>query len=267
MHKLLVDSHCHLNYIDLDPWQGNMKAVLTAARAMNVGYFLNVCIHPEKFPALLKTALEYPNVWISVGLHPNESIDEEVTVEQLVQWASHPKVIALGETGLDFHGKNYDCKIQENRFRNHIRAARIVKKPLIIHTRDAVNETLAILLEEQAKEVGGVLHCFTENLFMAQTAIEKLGFYISFSGILTFKNSDALKDIARQLPLESLLVETDAPYLAPTPFRGKSNQPAYVHYVAQTLAALHQISLQTVTVQTTQNFFQLFGHAKPTHLF
>lgn len=259
---LLVDSHCHLDRLDLQLFQGNIEAVLSQAKSAGVGYFLNVCIHTDTFPTLLAMANASEVMSVSVGLHPTESISQEPTVDQLASLAEHPKVAALGETGLDYYRANYDRTTQQLRFRNHIRAAKRVKKPLIIHTRHAVNDTLAILEEEGAAEIGGVLHCFTEDLHMAQTAIEKFQFYVSFSGILTFKNSSSLRETASRLPLNRLLIETDAPYLAPVPYRGKPNQPAYVRYVAETLAFLHDISVEKVGQQTSDNFFTLFKCAK-----
>jgi TatD DNase family protein len=259
----LVDSHCHLDRLDLTPFNHNFQAALESAKAAHVSHFLNVCVHPESFPTLLKMAENEPAMSVSIGLHPTESIEIEPSVDQLIQWAMHPKVVAIGETGLDYYYPNYDKATQLARFRTHIRAAKAVNKPLIIHTRHAVEDTLAILKEERAETVGGVLHCFTEALTMAQTAIQQFQFYVSFSGILTFKNSQILRETARQLPLNRLLIETDAPYLTPVPFRGKPNQPAYVHYVAETLAALHKVSFEVVAHQTTHNFFNLFQQAKP----
>lgn len=254
----LVDSHCHLDRLDLSPLGGGLSQVIKAAKEVGVGHFLNVCIHPKNFPHLLAMAIDEPAMSVSVGLHPTEIITKEPTVEELVSYAQHFKVVALGETGLDYYYDGAQKEKQQLRFRRHIRAARQVRKPLIIHTRSAVQDTLTILEEENAAEVGGVLHCFTEDLSMAQTAIDKFNFYVSFSGILTFKNSKLIQQTAQQLPLERLLIETDAPYLTPVPFRGKANQPAYVKYTAQKLADLHAVSLETVAHHTTTNFFKLF---------
>lgn len=262
MNSFLVDSHCHLDRLDLSPFNNNLQAALAAAKSSNIAHFLNVCVHPDDFPSLLNMAIGEPTMSVSVGLHPTETILQEPTIDQLVAWANHPKVVAIGETGLDYYHPNYDKTTQLLRFRTHIRAAKKVNKPLIIHTRHAVEDTLTLLEEEGAKEVGGVLHCFTEDLEMAKTAIEKFQFYVSFSGILTFKNSSILRETARQLPLDRLLIETDAPYLTPVPFRGKPNQPAYVRYVAETLALLHNVSFEKVAYQTTDNFFKLFKQAK-----
>jgi TatD DNase family protein len=261
----LVDSHCHLDQLDLTAFEGALQNALVAAQTVNVKYFLNVCIHPKTIPTLLNLAESRQDMCISVGLHPTETVHQEPTVDQLVAWSTHPKVVALGETGLDYYRQTdrADHMIQQQRFRNHIRAAKVVNKPLIIHTRHAIEDTLKILEEEQAQTVGGVLHCFSETLAMAQTAIAQLGFYISFSGILTFKNAAWLRNTASQLPLNRLLIETDAPYLTPEPFRGKqANHPAYVVYVAKTLAQLHQVSFEEIAQQTSDNFFQLFQHTR-----
>jgi TatD DNase family protein len=259
---VLVDSHCHLDHLDLTPFQGDLNKALQAAYEAQVKYFLNVCIHPNTFDTLLSMAKNRSDMAVSIGLHPTESIEQEPTVEQLTAWAAHPRVAAIGETGLDYCRSDTDRALQQHRFRNHIQAAKQVNKPLIIHTRSAVEDTLSILKEENAQAVGGVLHCFTESLEMAQYAIAELNFYVSFSGILTFKNAESLRDIARQLPLDRLLIETDSPYLTPMPFRGKSpNQPAYVSYVAHTLAQIHDVSFEEVAKKTTHNFFELFRHA------
>ncbi len=257
----LVDSHCHLDKIDLAPFKNNLQSVLQSARSACVKHFLTVCIHPNEFKGLLHIAEQNKDISVSIGLHPTEEVENEPSVTQLAQWAKHPKVVAIGETGLDYYHENYNKFLQQQRFQNHIRAAKQVQKPLIVHTRNAVEDTLSLLETEGAAEVGGVLHCFTENLKMAEYVIEKLNFYISFSGILTFKNSISLQMVARQLPLHRLLIETDSPYLAPVPYRGKSNQPAYVSYVAHTLAHLKNLTVEKVAEQTTKNFFDLFQSA------
>ena len=212
---------------------------------------------------MLASAEQFADVSASVGVHPTERVAKEATLSELIRLAQHPKVIALGETGLDYYRENTAKTQQQARFRQHIRAAIAVNKPLIVHTRQAKEDTLAILKEEGAHQVGGVLHCFTEDLAMAEAAIEA-NFYISFSGILSFKKATELKSIAQHLPLQRLLIETDSPYLAPMPFRGKPNQPAYVRYVAETLAELRQSPLDKVAEQTSTNFFTLFKDAKST---
>jgi len=229
---MLVDSHCHLNFPDL---ASNLPAVLEAMRDNGVACALCVGVTLKEFPAVLAIAERHANIYASVGVHPDYEGEPEIKVEQLVSLAAHPRVVAIGETGLDYYRLQGDLEWQRTRFRTHIRAAIEVKKPLIIHTRSAAEDTLRIMREEGAERVGGVMHCFTESLEVAEQAMA-LGFYISFSGILTFKNAAMLKDVARRIPLERILVETDSPYLAPVPYRGKTNQPAYVKYVAEEIA-------------------------------
>ena len=226
-----------------------------------VGHALCVSVTLDKFPEVLKLAELYDNFYASVGVHPDYEDIEEPSVGALVSLAQHPKIVAIGETGLDYFRLTGDLEWQRERFRTHIRAAILANKPLIIHTRSAAEDTIRIMREEGANKVGGVMHCFTENLEVALQAIE-LGFYISFSGIVTFKNATQIKEVAQAIPLDKILVETDSPYLAPVPFRGKTNQPAYVKYVAQEIANLRGISLDAVMQATTQNFFTLFKHAK-----
>jgi TatD DNase family protein len=225
-----------------------------------VGHALCVCVTLDKFSEVLKLAESYDNFYASVGVHPDYEDIEEPTVEELVRLAQLSKVVAIGETGLDYFRLTGDLEWQRKRFRTHIQAAILAGKPLIIHTRSAAEDTLRIMQEEGAYKVGGVMHCFTESMDVAQAAI-KMGFYISFSGIVTFKNAAQLKEVAQAIPLDKILLETDSPYLAPVPFRGKTNQPAYVKYVAQEIANLRGISLDAVTQTTTQNFFTLFKHA------
>jgi TatD DNase family protein len=226
-----------------------------------VGHALCVSVTLDKFPEVLSLAEQYENFYASVGVHPDYEDIEEPSVYMLVQLANHPKIVAIGETGLDYFRLTGDLEWQRERFRTHIRAAVIANKPLIIHTRSAAQDTLRIMQEEGANRVAGVMHCFTESLEVAYAAIE-MGFYISFSGIVTFKNATQLKNVAKAIPLDRVLVETDSPYLAPTPFRGKTNQPAYVRYVAQEIATLRGISLEEVMMATTYNFFNLFKQAK-----
>ena len=255
---MLVDSHCHLNFPEII---ANIQSVRLSMQEAQVGHALCVSVTLDKFPEVLSLAEQYENFYASVGVHPDYEDIEEPSVDMLVQLANHPKIVAIGETGLDYFRLTGDLEWQRKRFRTHIRAAVIANKPLIIHTRSAAEDTLRIMQEEGANRVGGVMHCFTESLEVAQAAIE-MGFYISFSGIVTFKNATQLKDVAKAIPLDRMLVETDSPYLAPTPFRGKTNQPAYVRYVAQEIATLRGISLEEVMVATTYNFFNLFKQAK-----
>lgn len=256
---MLIDSHCHLNLLDLTPYNGDLSLALQAANQQDVQHFLCVCVDLEHFPDLIAIVEKYPQVWTTLGLHPTETIAQEPTTEALIKLANHPKVIGIGETGLDYYRCEGDTEWQRQRFRNHIRAAIALKKPLIIHSRMASIDTIAILKEEKADTVGGVLHCFTESWEMAQAALD-IGFYISFSGIITFPNAKDLREVAKKVPLESMLIETDSPYLAPVPFRGKSNEPAYVRYVAETLATLKNVDFATIASHTTENFHQLFGH-------
>lgn len=256
---MLVDSHCHLNFPELSE---NIEAVRASMVESQVGHALCVSVTLDKVHEVLALAEAYDNFYASVGVHPDYENIEEPTVDVLVKLAEHPKAIAIGETGLDYFRLTGDLAWQRERFRTHIRAAIIANKPLIIHTRSAAEDTIRIMREERADLVGGVMHCFTESLEVAQQAIA-LGFYISFSGIVTFKNAGQLKEVAKVIPLDRILVETDSPYLAPIPFRGKTNQPAYVRYTALEIAQLRGIDLDTVMQATTQNFFRLFADAKP----
>lgn len=255
---MFVDSHCHLNFPELSE---NIQSVRQLMHDEKVGHALCISVTLDKFPEVLGLAEQYENFYASVGVHPDYENIQEPTVEELVKLANHPKVVAIGETGLDYFRLTGDLEWQRERFRTHIRAAIITQKPLVIHTRKAVDDTLSIMREEGVERAGGVLHCFTENLEMALAGIE-MGFYISFSGIVTFKNALELKEVAKQIPLERMLIETDSPYLAPMPFRGKTNQPAYVKYVAQEIANLRGISVEEVAKATTANFFKLFKHTK-----
>ncbi len=242
-----------------------MPAVRAAMQEAQVGHALCVSVTLDKVHEVIALAEQYDNFYASVGVHPDYENIEEPTAATLVQLANHPKVVAIGETGLDYFRLTGDLEWQRARFRTHIRAAIIANKPLIIHTRNAAEDTITIMREEQAQLVGGVMHCFTESLEMALQAIA-LGFYISFSGIVTFKNATQLKEVVKAIPLDRILVETDSPYLAPIPFRGKTNQPAYVHYTAQEIAHLRGITLQEVMEETTRNFFSLFTAATPCNL-
>ena len=255
---MLVDSHCHLNFSE---FTDNIHAVRQLMHESEVGHALCVSVTLDKFPEVLSLAEQFENFYASVGVHPDYEDIEEPSVQQLVDLAKHPKIVAIGETGLDYFRLTGDLEWQRERFRTHIRAAILADKPLIIHTRSAAEDTLKIMADEGANKVVGVMHCFTENLEVALAAIE-MGFYISFSGIVTFKNAAQIKEVAQAIPLDKILVETDSPYLAPVPFRGKTNQPAYVKYVAQEVANLRGISLEAVMQATTNNFFTLFKHAK-----
>ncbi len=252
---MLVDSHCHLNFPEL---QSNMEQIRASMHDNQVGHALCISVTLKDFPQVLTLAETYPNFFASVGVHPDYEDEPPFTVDDLVNLANHPKVIAIGETGLDYFRLTGDLKWQRERFRTHIRAAIKSQKPLVIHTRSAAEDTLRIIREENAQLVGGVLHCFTESLDVALEAID-LGFYISFSGIVTFKNAVMLKEVASQLPLDRILVETDSPYLAPIPYRGKINQPAYVKHVAEELSRIRNVPLAEIMEATTANFFRLFN--------
>lgn len=253
----LIDSHCHLNMLDLALYPNGIEEIFNNARQLGVEQMLCVGVDLQHFPEVLHYAETYPQVYASVGLHPTSQEKQEPSVEQLVELAQHPKVIAIGETGLDYYRVEQGTAWQQARFRRHIQAAKHLAKPLIIHTRQARQDTLAILRAEQAADVGGVLHCFTEDWAMAKAALD-LNFYISFSGIVTFKNATELQAIAKRMPLDRMLVETDAPYLTPVPYRGKPNQPAYTRLVAEFIAELRQEPLEKIAEQTTANFFKLF---------
>ena len=250
----LVDSHCHLDFPEFD---GKLDQMREEMRASGVTHALCISVNFAGFPKVLALAEAYDNFFASVGVHPDQEDRTDVDPARLVELARHPRVVAIGETGLDYYRASGDLEWQRERFRAHIRAARECRKPLVIHTRQAAEDTLTIMREEGAAEVGGVMHCFTESQAMADAAIA-LGFHISFSGIVTFKNAGALKDVARAVPLERLLVETDSPYLAPVPHRGKTNRPALVRHVAEEVARLRGIPLGELAAATTYNFFSLF---------
>lgn len=254
---MFVDSHCHINFPEL---AADLDGILAAMRSNAVSHALCVSVNLETLPQVLHISERFPNVYASVGVHPDNQGGEEPTVGRLVDLAAHPRIVAIGETGLDYYRLEGDLEWQRERFRRHIQAARITGKPLIIHTREAAKDTLRIMHEEQASSVGGVMHCFTESQAVADAAME-MNFLISFSGIVTFKNAIELKQIARQVPLERMLIETDSPYLAPVPNRGKINQPAFVRHVAEEIAKLKEVSIEAVGKATTSNFFRLFKEA------
>jgi TatD DNase family protein len=256
---MLVDSHCHLDFPEL---QADLAGVMARMRDNGVGHALTISTTLQTFPAVRAVAHAHPNIWCSAGVHPDEQRDErEAGEDELVEMASDPRVVAVGETGLDYFRVEGDTEWQRERFRRHIRAARRVGKPLVIHTRNAAEDTLRIMREEGAGEAGGVMHCFTETWEVAEAAIAQ-GFHISFSGIVTFKNAVALKEVARRVPLDRMLVETDSPYLAPVPHRGQTNQPAFVKHVAEEVARLRGVAVEDIAQATTRNFFALFRHAR-----
>lgn len=252
---MFVDSHCHLDFKD---FHGREPEFIDLMTANQVGRALIAGVTLERFPAVLALAERYPQFYAGVGVHPDtEGEAAEPDVATLVRLAQHPKVVAIGETGLDYYRLTGDLEWQRERFRVHIRAALETGKPLIIHTREAAADTLRLLGEERASAVGGVFHCFTENREVAKAALD-LGFHISFSGIVTFKNALQIKEVARFVPLDRMLIETDAPYLAPVPFRGKLNHPALVRHVAEEIASLRSMALADVMTHTTANFNRLF---------
>ncbi len=258
---MLVDSHCHLDRVDLAPYDGDFSKLIQCTRDAGVSHMLCVSIDLESYPAMLSLVEKYDDVSVSVGVHPNDFDRREPDVDELVALARHPKNVAIGETGLDYFRTEGDLDWQRERFRTHIRAAREARKPLIIHTRDAREDTIAILREEQAQDVGGVMHCFTETWEMAKAALD-LNFYISFSGIVTFKNAEELREVAAQVPLERLLIETDSPYLAPVPHRGKPNEPRFVENVAHKIAELRGMDVKALADLSGDNFFRLFSAAQ-----
>jgi TatD DNase family protein len=251
---MFIDSHCHLDFPDLVK---DLDSLLANMRANEVSHALCVSVELAAFPQVLELAVNHDNLYASVGVHPDYELEDEPTQAELVRLAQHPKIVAIGETGLDYYRLTGDLDWQRERFRTHIRAAIECGKPLIIHTRSAIADTLKIMQEEDAGKIGGVMHCFTENLEAANAAIE-LGFHISFSGILTFKKAAIIKEVASSISLDKILIETDSPYLAPTPHRGKTNQPSFVKHVAEEIARLRNISLDEVGVATSRNFRRLF---------
>ena len=229
-----------------------------------VTHALCIGVNLPELPGVLQLAADYPNIYASVGVHPDYEDTPEPSIDTLTELSRRDKVVAIGETGLDYFRVSGDLDWQRTRFRTHIRAARECGKPLVIHTRSAAADTLAIMREERAGEAGGVMHCFTESWDVARGALD-LGFHISFSGIVTFKNAQEITDVARRVPLDRMLIETDSPYLAPVPFRGKLNEPAYVRYVAEEIARLRDISVEEVAAATSTNFFRLFGVPDHAH--
>ncbi len=253
---MFVDSHCHLDRLELEKLGMDLPAVLQAAKTQQVDHMLCVSVSLAEFPAMAALVQPYPQVSVSCGEHPLHQTDV-LDVALLQQLAADPKVVAVGETGLDYFYSPQTKQLQQDAFISHIEVANQLNKPLIVHTRDAKADTLAILKQYQAVRCGGVLHCFTEDWETAKAALD-IGFYISFSGIMTFKNADPLREVVKQVPLDRLLIETDSPYLAPVPYRGKTNQPAYVSAVAAAVADLKGVSIETLAKLTSDNFYRLF---------
>lgn len=252
----IIDSHCHIDRVDLDAFGGSIESMLDHARNLSVDKFLCVCIDLEHFDDVHTLSKSYPNIYCSVGVHPTETNCKDPSIEELLEYAKSNRVIAIGETGLDyFHVRKDEADWQRDRFRRHIAASNQSGKPMIIHMRDSKEDTIEILSREKAEK--GVMHCFAEDLETAEAAID-LGFYISFSGILTFKSAQDLREVAKQIPAERILIETDSPYLTPVPYRGKPNSPAYTYYVAEKLAEIRNTTIGEIAKVTTQNFNQLF---------
>jgi TatD DNase family protein len=251
---MLADSHCHIDRLDLKPYIGNLQQALAAARKKNVGYILCPGINLEGFPQILDIVATDTHLFAAVGVHPTEKEARKPTLNELLEYGQHKKVVGIGETGLDFYYGDDETKHaqQKELFSLHIQAAKELNKPLIVHSRDADTEIVQMLSQEKTR---GVMHCFTGTQALAEKMLS-LGFYISFSGIVTFRNAQSLREIAKSMPLEKMLIETDAPYLAPVPVRGKSNEPAYLHYIAEFIANLRGISYEAFAAQTTENFLR-----------
>ncbi|MCX4191293.1 TatD family hydrolase [Methylophaga sp. OBS1] len=252
---MYIDSHCHLNMLADEP--GGIDAMVSEASDNGIEHILCIAIDKASCAEVKSIADSFPQVTASVGIHPNVDEQEQFTVEELVAQAAHPKVIAIGETGLDYFRSEGDLEWQRDRFRVHIEAAKKTQKPLIIHTREAREDTMSILENEDAEKAGGIIHCFTENWETAKRALD-IGFYISLSGIVTFKSARELQDVAKKLPLDRMLIETDSPYLAPVPHRGKTNKPVFVKHVAEFLAELRGDTVENIAATTTANFQRLF---------
>lgn len=258
---MITDSHCHLDRLDLTKSNNDLQVALDDAQAKGVTRFLCVCISEANRQAVLDVAATRPNIFASVGVHPCDVTQEVVSVNALTEWSKATKVVALGESGLDyFHSTDFVAQ-QKHSFINHFEVGKQQKLPVIVHTRNAKEDTLNIIRDHACRDASGVLHCFTEDWSMAKQAMD-MNFYISISGIVTFKNAETIRDVVRKMPLEYLLVETDSPYLAPMPYRGKPNMPAYVREVAQFVADLKGISLEALAEVTTQNFLRLFNRAQ-----
>lgn len=257
---MLVDSHCHLDRIKLDKYENGLDGAVDAAREAGVGHQLCVCISEENRKDVLGIAEKYHDISASVGIHPCDVKEEVVSKENLINWAQHDKIVAIGETGLDYYYTKDFLDQQHESFARHLNVAGELKLPVIVHTRDARDDTIALIKQHGNLESSGVLHCFTESWEMAKQALD-LGYYISMSGIVTFKNAVELKEVAKQVPADRLLVETDSPYLAPVPKRGKPNEPQYVKYVAEYVAELRGVNYEALVEQTGENFFRLFNKA------
>lgn len=257
----LIDSHCHLDMLQLDEYDNGLSDLVLLAKQSDITNFLTISTSVKTFSKVKAIAAQFDNIHCSFGIHPHNEFQEQITIDEIVKYASEPKVVAIGETGLDYFYTNDQAENQQQNFRKHIQAANVLNKPLIVHTRQAKEDTLDILRQENADQCGGVLHCFTEGWQMAKKALD-FGFYISISGIVTFKKAEEVQQVASKVPLDRLLIETDSPYLSPVPFRGKQNNPVRVRIVAEFIAKLRGISLEELAEQTTANYFDLFSGAK-----
>ncbi|MFL0799869.1 MAG: TatD family hydrolase [Agarilytica sp.] len=257
---MLVDSHCHLDRINLDKYDDGLDGAVSAAKARGISHMLCVCISEENKAAVLDIASRFEGISASVGIHPSDVKEEVISEDTLLQWADAPKVVAIGETGLDYYYTGEFAKPQQESFINHLQVAKAKSLPVIVHTREAREDTIALIKSHGCRESAGVLHCFTESWEMAEQALD-LNYYISISGIVTFKNALELKEVAKKIPADRLLVETDSPYLAPVPYRGKPNEPKYVREVAEYVAELRGVSLESLAEQTSDNYFRLFSKA------
>ncbi|ODS24505.1 hydrolase TatD [Candidatus Endobugula sertula] len=257
---MFVDSHCHLDRLQLEAYDNQLAAAIDAATARGIQQFLCVGISVNNRQAVVDIAEKYPSVVSSVGVHPLDVKEGLATGEELIQWSQHPKVVALGETGLDYYYSEEEKVLQQESFVIHLEAAARVQLPVIVHTRDARDDTLALIKKYGSESSAGVLHCFTENWDMARRAMD-MNYFISVSGIVTFKNANALREVVKQIPMDRLLIETDSPYLAPVPYRGKPNEPKYIKEVAEYIAALRGISLVELADITSANFYRLFNKA------
>ena len=255
---MFIDSHCHLDRIDLTPYNNNFDTFVQAARTAQIQHMLCIAIDLESYPDMLQLVGPYQDISLSVGVHPNVTDGREPTVDELLDLAKNEKVIAVGETGLDYFRSEGNLEWQHQRFRNHINVAKTLNKPLIIHTREAGHDSLDVLRQEGADQVGGIIHCFTEDWAYAEKALD-LNFYISFSGIVTFKNALAIKEVAQKVPADRFLIETDSPYLAPVPYRGKPNYPTYVRHVAEHIAELRDTTVDAIAELSRNNFYRLFA--------
>jgi TatD DNase family protein len=258
---MLVDSHCHLDRINLDPYNNSLTAAIDAAHERGVQQMLCISVSLSNIQDVIHIAQTYPNVFASVGVHPCDVKEGAATREQLIAWAHQEKVVALGETGLDYHYETESKALQQESFVLHMQVGKQLGLPIVVHTREAKADTLSLIKEHSSLEHSGVLHCFTEDWAMAKAALD-LNYYISISGIVTFKNAEQIREVVRNMPLDRLLVETDAPYLAPVPYRGKPNEPKYVREVAQYIADMRGMRLEDFAQQTTDNFYRLFKKAK-----